>query len=382
MSGATTRSRSIFAPVTALAFNGRQYEDLAQFLVQRSEQTLVVPISDVEQLLLAADGRLAENGYRFNILGFQALANGLGGGLSSLFTELIGYHQTRHVQEFEPNLQAAVSIFNTVVRARIETVRERTLLVDQQARVVEGFLGLNHRMLDNSSFLEIIQAEMQAKQPQARFHRAELLGRELRVFYIDPGTQRKDIYSDSRHSIAAGWAFSNSEDRQKAVTAGLCLFTRFGAALERPKASFRMSHVGADLAGRTAILVSRAVARELDMPTVISQLGRLQTTPMRFVDDAEKFDRAVTVWVQQLIRLGVLRDDAKAIVRNAAMVGADLNVRDPVEVFTRSGLGARTAYDLMCSLLRYASNEPSKSKERLQMVAMDMVTPRQRKRKT
>lgn len=381
MSGASTRNRSIFAPVTALAFNSRQLEDLQQFLARRSEQTLVVPISDVEQLLLGPSGRLAENGYRFNILGFQALANGLCAGLSSLFTELIGYHQKRNAQEFEPNIQAAVSAFNTVVRARIEIVRERTLLIDQQERVVEGFLGLNHRMLDNGSFLEIVQTEMRAKQPQAVFHRAELIGRELRVYYIDPATQRKDIYSDSRHSIAAGWAFSNSEDRQKAVTAGLCLFTRFGVAIERPKSNFRMSHVGADLEGRTTVLVSRAAAREPDMSVILSNLARLQTTPLGFVDETEKFDRTMALWVQQLVRLGVLRDDARAIVRNAAMVGADLTARDPVEVYTRSGLGARTAYDLMCSLLRYASNEPAKSKERLQMVAMDMVTPRQRKRK-
>ncbi len=368
--------------MTALAFNARQFEDLQQFLAQRGEQTLTVPISDAEQLLLAPDGRLAENGFRFNILGFQAVANGLCSGLSSLFTELMGYHQMRHIQECEPNLQAAVSVFNTVVRARIELVRERTLLLDQQERVVEGFLGLNHRMLDNSAFLEIVSAEMTAKQPQARFHRAELLGREMRVFYIDPATQRKDIYSDPRHSIAAGWAFSNSEDRQKAVTANLCLFTRFGVALERPKTNFRMSHVGADLAGRTAILVSRAAARELDLPAVLSQIGKLQTTTLGFVDETEKFDQALKNWTQQLTRLGIRLDDAKLIVRNAAMVGADLTARDPAEVYTRSGLAARTAYDLMCSLLRFSASEPSKFKDRLQMAAMDMVVAKQRKRRS
>lgn len=379
MSGATVRAKSIFAPVTALAFNARQFDDLKEFLAQRSENTAVVPISDAEQLLMSPDGRLAENGYRFNYLGFQALANGLAGGLASVFTELTGEHRYRVNNEAEPNLQAAVGVFNMVVRSRIDAVRERTLLVDHRERVVEGFLGLNHRMLDNSAFLETVDAEMTARQAKARFQRAELVGRDLRMFYVDPGSQRKDIYSDARHTLAAGWSFNNSEDRHKAISAVLCLLTRFGPALERPKNNLRMNHVGADLAGRTSILVGKAASREVDMPRVLSQLGKLQTTPLGFVDEPEKFERVLNHWVAQLARLGILRDDARAIVKNAAMVGADLDPRDPTEVYTRGALGARTAYDLVCSLLRFARDEPARTRDRLQVVAMEMMIPQTRK---
>jgi hypothetical protein len=379
MSGATVRAKSIFAPVTALAFNARQFDDLKEFLVQRSENTAVVPISDAEQLLMAPDGRLAENGYRFNYLGFQALSNGLAGGLSSVFTELTGEHRYRASSEVEPNLQAAVGVFNMVVRSRIDAVRERTLLVDHRERVVEGFLGLNHRMLDNSAFLETVDTEMTARQAKARFQRAELVGRDLRMFYVDPSSQRKDIYSDVRHTIAAGWSFNNSEDRHKAISAVLCLLTRFGPALERPKTNLRMNHVGADLAGRTSILVGKAASREVDMSQVLSQLGKLQTTSLGFIDEPEKFDRVVDHWAAQLTRLGILREDARSIVKNAAMVGADLDPRDPTEVYTRSALGARTAYDLVCSLLRFARDEPARTRDRLQVVAMEMMTPRTKK---
>lgn len=378
MSGAAIRNRSIFAPVTALAFNAQQLADLKQFLAQRSEHTDCVPISDVEQLLLAPDGRLAENGYRFNYLGFQALASGLAPGLASVFSEVAGEQRIRANQEAEPSLQAAVSLFNLVARARIDAVRERTLLVDHRERVVEGFLGLNHRMLDNSAFLEIVTNEMQAQQPKARFQRAELVGRALRVFYIDPTSQRKDIYRDSRHTIAAGWSFNNSEDRHKAISAVLCLLTRFGSALERPRNNARMSHVGADLTGRTNMLVAKAVVRELDMPRIVTQLGRLQATPLGLTDDTEKFNSVVGEWIERLVRRGLLREDAKAIVTNAAMVGADLDPRDPAEVYTHHVLGARTAYDLVCSLLRFARDEPAASRDRLQMVAMEMMTPKNR----
>jgi hypothetical protein len=380
MPPAASHIRSIFAPVTALAFHARQLDDLKQFLTQRSENTAVVPISDVAQLLMAPNGRLAESGYRFNYFGFQATANNVAQGLAALFTSLLG-EQARASRDAEPNLQAAVSIFNTAVRARIDAVRERMLLVDHRERVIEGFLGLNHRMLDNSAFLDIVDAEMRGQRPGARFHRAELVGRDLRLFYIDPASQRKDIYADSRHTIAAGWAFSNSEDRHKAISAGLCLFTRFGFAIERPRTNMRMNHVGADLAGRTTHLVGKAASRELDMPRVLSQLSKLQATSLGFVDDTDQFNHAVDHWAQTLVRMGLLRDDARLIVKNAAMVGADIDLRDPVDVYTRSGLGNRTAYDLVCSLLRFARDEPARSRDRLQMVAMELMTPRPRKGK-
>lgn len=375
------KTRSIFAPVTALAFNGRQLDDLKQFLAQRSENTAVVPISDVDQLLMAPDGRLAETGYRFNYLGFQALANGVVQGLSSVFIELIGENRSRVrvTSEAEPNVQAAVNIFNTAARARIDAVRERTLLVDHRERVVEGFLGLNHRMLDNSAFLELVDAEMRAQQPGAAFHRAELVGRDLRILYIDPASQRKDIYSDSRHTIAAGWAYSNSEDRHKAISAVRCLFTRFGVAMERPPTNLKMNHVGADLVGRTSLLVGKAASRDFDMARVLSQIGKLQTMSLGFVEDTDKFNLVVDQWAQLLVRMGLLRDDARTIVKNAAMVGADLSARDAVDAYTNSSLGGRTGYDLVCSLLRFARDEPARSRDRLQIAAMELLTPKQRK---
>lgn len=378
----TARLPTLFAPVTALAFNAQQLADCKQFLEQRSADTEFVPISDPEQLFLAADGRFAENGYRMNYLGFQSLATSLSRGLPPVFLDLLGQYSTNRELASAPDIRAAVSVWNTVVRSRMEVVRERTLLVNRRERVVEGFLGLNHRMLDNAAFLEIVTGEMQAKQPEAQFYRAELIGRELRVFYIDPRTRRKDIYSDSRHTIVGGWSYNNREDQGKSVNAVLCLLTRFGVALERPRNNMRLTHVGADITGRTSIMVAKAAAREVDMTAVLSQIGKLQTVALGFTDEPEKFEKTLDSLVTQLSRRGVHRTDAKLIVRNAAMVGADLTERDPVDVYTRSVLGSRTAYDLVCSLLRFARNEPPPSRDRWQAVAMDMLMPRTRKKNT
>jgi hypothetical protein len=376
-----TRTHSIFVPVTALAFNHQQLDDCKQFLEQRSADTEFVTISDPEQLFLAPDGRFAENGYRLNYLGFQSLASNLSRGLPLVFLDLLGQYSSMRELTSAPDIRAAVSVWNTVVRSRMETVRERTLLVNRRERVVEGFLGLNHRMLDNSAFLEIVTSEMQARQSEAQFHRAELVGRELRVFYVDPGTRRKDIYSDPRHTIIGGWSYNNREDQGRSVNAGLCLLTRLGVALERPKNNMRLTHVGADITGRTRIMVAKTAGREVDMPAVLAQIGKLQSVSLGFTDDSEKFEKTMESWVVQLSRRGVYRANAKLIVRNAALVGADIDARDPIDVYTGAVLGSRTAYDLVCSLLRFARSEPPANRDRWQAVAMAMLAPRLRKKK-
>jgi hypothetical protein len=376
---ALTRHSNIFAPVTALVFAAHQLDDLRAYLARRSEHTDTITISDVEQLLMAGDGRLAENGYRFNILGFQSLAGGVSRGLGALFADLAGQYLSPGNREVECNVTAAIGVYNTAVRARIDALRERTLLVNHQERVVEGFLGLNHRRVDNSVFIDTVIDEVKAKQSKAEFYRAELVGRELRLFYIDPKSKRKDIYSDPRHTVVAGWSFENCEDRGKAVNAGGCLLTRFGVALEKPGTSSKLNHVGADIIGRTALLIGRAVTSELDMLAVAAQFAKLQSIPLELVDDPEKFEKAAVKWILFLTRFGIRRDDAKVIVRNAAMVGADCEPRDPVEVYTRSVLGSRTAYDLFCSMLRFARTEPPISRNRLQQAAMRMLLPEQKK---
>jgi hypothetical protein len=377
-----TRQNQIFAPVTALVFAAHQFEDLRAYLVRRSENTDTIPISDVEQLLMSGDGRLTESGYRFNVLGFQSLASGVSRGLSSLFSDLTGQSGPPQANDVEYSPSAAISVYNTTVRARIDALRERSLLVNHQERVVEGFLGLSHRRLDNSVFLDIVANEIRDKQPQARFYRAELVGRELRLFYVDPDTQRKDIYSDSRHTIVAGWSFDNCEDRGKAVNAGACLLTRFGVALEKPGGISRLNHVGADIIGRTTLLVGRAAAREIDMVSVLAQIARLQGVSLEFVDEPDKFEAAAVKWIALLSQLGVRRDDAKIIVRNAAMVGADCEPRDPVEVYTRTVFASRTAYDLFCSILRFARNEPPNTRNQMQQVAMRLLLPAAQQKKT
>lgn len=377
MPGMATR-RSVFAPVTALSFSATQLDELKSFLAKRSDHTEIVPISDAAQLLMSADGRLVENGYRFNYIGFTQLTNAMASGLGSLFKELAGEAVRRLRENSTPNLAAAVSIYNTVVRAQLERLSERSLLVDHRERVIDGFFGLEYRLLDNGTFLDLVLHEVAARQPKAQYYRAELIGRELALYFIDPRSRRNDIIENPAHVFTCGWQFVNGEGTNRAVNGTSCVFTKFGLAVS-PNASKRnfLQHSGADLAGRAAALVSRAVAHEIDMDILAQGVRKLTTANLGFTEN--NFIENIGRVAESLLRFKIPGEDAKIIAKNAAMVGADLKPRDHIDVFTDAVLKTRTAYDLVCALLRHARAVGHIDCVRYQQAAMRSMYPTNRR---
>jgi hypothetical protein len=383
MSPVASTERSVFAPVPAFSFSASQLDDCRNFLETRSGSTESVPIVEESQLVMGPDGRILENGYRFNAIGFRALASVLSVGLSQLFNELSG----EHVRQFKSlerttDIAAAVSVYNTTLRVRFDALRERNLLVNHREQTIEGFLGLDHRMLDNSVFLETVRNELADKQPSAEFFRAELLGRELRLYFIDPKSRRTDIYTDPRHSFAGGWYFSNREDTGNAIRASTCVYTRFGAAISPPGVGGRLNHTGADLIGRTSILVSKVAERAIDMDVVAKRVRALASLSLDFSPDRATMEAANEKWIAYLAKFKVPREDAKQIVKNAAVVGADTEPRDPIDVYTKEVLRTRTAYDLFCSILRYSRGHYHTLRDMLQTTALKLLIPDVKSRKS
>lgn len=373
---AAQQARSVFAPVAALSFNAKQYDDCRNFLVARSADTESVPIVDEAQLTLAADGRVAENNYRFNAIGFSAVSNALSAGLNSVFNELAGETRGRYSLSLDNgDVATAVSIYNAVLKSRFEFLRERTLLVNHREKTIDGFLGLDHRLLDNSVFFNMVADEVQAKQPGAEFYRAEVIGREIRIYYIDTKTKRNDIYVDPRHIFAGGWYFSNREDTGFAIRAALCVMTKFGPAIENRRKGSHIRHTGADLLGRAAIMISKTVEREIDMDVVAKNINRLTATSLNFSDSKAVLDAATSNWVDYLGRFKIAREDAKQICKNAAMVGADIDPRNPIDVYTREVMSSRSLYDMFCSILRYSRNQYHTTRDALQNAAMQLLIP-------
>lgn len=380
MCPAVQRVRSVFAPVTQLNFNSSQFDDCRAFLAARSADTECVPIVDVRQLLMGADGRTADAGYRFNAIGFSAVANALMPGLVGVFNDLSGESRNRQTESADSGeLAAAVSIYNTALQSRIEAIKERTLLLNHRERTIDGCLGLEHKMLDNSVFFNMIADEIEHEQPRGVFYRAEVTGRELRVYYLDTGSRRTDIYIDPRHAFAAGWYFSNREDTGLALRAATCIFTKFGPAAAGGNKSNRMRHVGADFFGRATLLVRKAAAHVTDMAEVERAVRRLNSQSLNFSDDRDTFQKALDQWVSYLCHYKVGREPAKHICKNAAIVGSDVDPRSPIDAYTKEALAGRTMYDLFCSTLRYSRNQYHTVRDLLQNVAMQMLFPSTKK---
>ena len=365
----------VFAPVISLAFSSSQYDDCKNFLADRTANTECVPIVDEAQLLLSADGRLVESSYRFNPIGFDAVSRNLCAGLTALFNDLSGEsHQGVLSEERPASLPAAVGVYNAALRVRFNSLRERTLLVDHQEQSIDGFLGIDHRFLDNSAFFNLVSQGLLDAQPSAEFSRAEIIGRELRLFFIDPSSRRDDIHPDKEHSFAAGWYFSNREDAGNAIRASRCVFTKFGPAISPASAATKVVHSGSDLVGRTGVLIARVAEHSVDMAVVEKSVRALLQMPLGFTDVRSEFDATQQKWADYLARFKVKTDLAKTISKNAEMVGADLAPRNPIEVYTRAGLSSRTGYDLLCSILRQSRHEYATYRDSLQSVAMRFLT--------
>jgi hypothetical protein len=371
-------ARSVFAPVTVLAFPPAQFESCGAFLSARTADTERVPLADAGQLIMAADGRIAETGYRFNAIGFAAVANALMPGLVGVFNDLSGEARNRHIESADSGeLAAAVSIYNTALRSRFETMRERVLLVDHRAKTIDGCLSIEHKMLDNAAFYSNIFEELTAAQPNARFHRAEVTGRELRVYYLDAKSRRTDIYQDPRHLFAGGWYFSNREDAGLALRATNCLFTKFGSAVGAKNKSSHMRHIGADFFGRAAVLIRGAANLAIDMHDVAKAVQRINAISLNFSEDRAAFNKTVQHWCTYLAQFKIGRDAARHICRNAAVVGCDISPRSPVEAYMQDTLASRTLYDLFCATLRYSKNQYHTIRDLLQGAAMQMLFPPQ-----
>lgn len=371
------KSRSVFAPVVALAFNSAQQEDCKHFLSQRASDTECIPIVDEAQLVMSADGRVAESGYRFNAIGFAAVANAIISGLNPVFNDLAGEARNAFKTSFSSgDLATAVSIYNMLLKARFENLRERTLLVNHREKTIDGFLGLEHRMLDNAVFFTMAADELDARQSSAVFYRAELIGRELRLYFIDSKTKRNNLYPDSRHMFASGWYFSNREDAGLAARAALCVMTKFGAAIEPKSRGSAVRHAGADLIGRAAIMIGKLVDNTIDMDAVARGVNRLSTTSLNLSDSTKARELAMSQLVEYLGRFKISREDGRNICKNAAAVGADIDPRNPADLYSRDVLSSRTMYDLFCSVLRYSRNQYHTTRDLLQSAAMEILLPK------
>lgn len=371
---------SVFAAVPAFSFSAAQEDECRAFLIERSTHTESIPVVDPAQLLMAADGSIAETGYRFNAIGFAALANSLGRGLNSLFNELVGEsHNNFDAAARAGQVAKAAQIYNTALKCRFDSLLERHILLNHRDKTIDGFLGLEHKFVANSSFFDLLINEVLARQDAAAFYRAELIGREFRVFFSDTASRRNNFLRDRRHTFGGGWYFSNREDTGRSIRGALCLLTKFGVAIEPKNKKNCLRHTGSDLMGRLISLTSHCAGRSLQMDDVCVAVRRMRKTSLHFSSNKKHMDAATNKVVRYLGQYKVNKEDARRICKNTFAVGSDVTPRPLVEAYADEVVEARNLYDLFCALLRYARNQYYTTRDVLQAAGMEMLKLPERK---
>jgi hypothetical protein len=136
---------------------------------------------------------------------------------------------------------------------------------------------------------------------------------------------------------------------------------------------YRLVHVGSDLAGKTEAAISRALSYSFDMAALKHRVRQLTEQKLGFVDNKADFDVVAKKLAARLLQKGVSRPISEAIARNAGVVGADLVAKNPIIAFSYEVLTKRSFYDLVCAICRYARNQPTLDRERLQAVAAEFL---------
>jgi regulator of sirC expression with transglutaminase-like and TPR domain len=157
------------------------------------------------------------------------------------------------------------------------------------------------------------------------------------------------------------------------------LYTRFGVALSAEKKKNRLAHVGTDLSGRAAQLVTRTLGQHIDISGLNQRISTLLNFKLGFTDREDEFDDVVKKWMNYLAGFGLSKETARAIVRNAAFSGADVEPRNPLDVFTGKVLETRNGYDLVCAALKHARNQPTHVREKIQTVGLSLLLPTTKK---
>ena len=146
-------------------------------------------------------------------------------------------------------------------------------------------------------------------------------------------------------------------------------------AVAAAKQEDKLSHIGSNLAGRTGLLVARAAKNTIQMQDVARSVRALAKTSLGFSDDKAANEAATEQWVAYLSKRGLFRRAASHLIKQALIVGSDLTPRDMYSCNDATLFASRTAYDLLCSVLKDAKTQYKVERDMLQSVAMKMLTP-------
>jgi hypothetical protein len=366
-----TSELTLYDKPATLCFSQSKLVSLQHALEQLDSSTTILSVQGLEELTLRADGRTTVGGYRYTSVAFHQLTGMLARGSATLLRDLSG-SQRRPGQA--ANGQLARRVFNDILALRLPSLTGCRLVRNEAGKVIDGLLGPNHRILENSALLKQVQSVAATTERGMGFFAGVLMGRRLMLWYREPQAVAVTVAEGKTWNLYPGFYFANGEVRGTGMRGTAALLTPRGCCLgDYSEYGDRMAHQGRNFEHRLDKLFRTLCSREFPLARLVVGLQLLAQTPLGFGESPiDPQDHQHKRWLaHRLGDLHVPANLAKLVVEHAVRVSS-VQPELPWPV-TMSMRAQRTALDFWSALITVARRLPLAKRELLERAGWHML---------
>lgn len=331
--------RQFVVPEPLIKYTGANaIRELDTVLKENAENTQVVRVSKVDQVLLNADA-LVVGKYRFTASALQEFLNTavprLGPAIRNLYLE--------GIDDSSKTVQFTAEWVNHVTRRRFSRLRRHQLVIDSKRRHIVGFVGPRYRRLCNFRFMEQVKDACAGLPDRPRLFEATLKGRKLSVACV--GSSR---FQSGDVQLCRGVFAQNGETGDRAVRlANLVFVLRAGKPLGYAVSGFhadtRVPHIsGRKFDEKLAIAFDCLSRYWTDEKKLASRVSQLKAGKLVSASDLKKRD------VSDIRRTTIVKLKNNNVFGPQAAEVADRVVRPNVSI---------SPWDLVEACLHVASDQ-------------------------
>lgn len=327
--------------------------DLQAALDQMFRSTRVTNPSVPREIRLNPLTRKTQDGFRYISSALFRVCRALAPGLSNVVSNLMGPTRQDTGQREVYSTPAACAIFNQLVDLRFQSVLTKAqIILDEERKVIEGFLGPQTHFLENATFLELVEGTL-ADSCGAEFAGASLAGRRLFARYLHPETIDTPWGDYQR-----GYAVCASESGDDSIRAYLMYqHVETGCCcLEVPTGGvYRQRRTGSRFMEQIKrLLVKLATAKPRDLEGDLSELSERKL--FHKLDD-RNIHLVLARWRRSLKLAGMPADIATSVT------GKVVSLSDDGSLPSLSKLEDLTEYDLFMASMGLCHNKGQRIRE-------------------
>lgn len=351
-------------------FDANNIEELEAYLDDSDRGMLMVPINETSDIVLAADGTLARDGFNLTLLAAHQLCHCLAPGLWDFVAEVSGISPRMHSAIFSRTV--AIDVLNKMSKLRFNMkngLRGRQMLKDLNARRVNCIVGTGYQRLSNKQFYENVDEMMMALTPVVHFNDATVIGGSMSLTYAHNDSNMAFTFGGV--TFHGGYYFGNSETGECGVHTAIMLKvgSRPLRCISKPRS---LSHTGKDFASRLRQHLGGTLLTARNMELLGDQAEISLSVPLALLGPDRKLDQNRR---QHLRHLLVRRHLPQLVAKDAmynAIYGGTMCDEMPAQV-TQAAVESRIGLDLVLGLMRSATTLPIRGRARAERLAFIML---------